>query len=192
MEDDQALRAELIDTIQDNFYKPVDESKLEDASLKGIVESLDDPYSHYLTPKEAKAFQESVSGEFEGVGMSVEKDQRGLRVLNVFDGSPAAGAGIRKRDLILAVDGRSIAGLSSDGRHRRASRARPGTKVELEVFTPGGEDTRTVKVERERIHVPVATGRDGRARRPQGRRRQAARASARARTLCCAARSTRC
>ena len=81
MEDDRALRSEVVDTIEDNFYKPVDQSKLDDASLKGIVESLDDPYSHYLTPKEAKSFQESVSGEFEGVGMSVEKDTRGLRVL---------------------------------------------------------------------------------------------------------------
>ena len=53
VEEDRALRAELIDTIEDNFYKPVDESKLEDDSLKGIVESLNDPYSHYITPKEA-------------------------------------------------------------------------------------------------------------------------------------------
>ena len=81
MEEDRALRAEIVETIEDNFYKPVDESKLDDASLKGIVDSLEDPYSHYLTPKEARAFQESVSGEFEGVGMSVEKDNRGLRVL---------------------------------------------------------------------------------------------------------------
>jgi carboxyl-terminal processing protease len=158
VEDDRALRSELVDTIQDNFYKPVDQSKLEDASLKGIVQSLDDPYSHYLTPKEATAFQESVSGEFEGVGMSVEKDSRGLRVLNVFDGSPADGAGIRKQDLILSVNGHSIAGLSSDLATGRI-KGPAGTKVKLEVFTPGSEDTRTVRVERERIHVPVATGR---------------------------------
>jgi carboxyl-terminal processing protease len=158
VQDDQALRSEVVDTIRDNFYKPVDESKLDDAALKGIVESLDDPYSHYLTPKEATAFQESVSGQFEGVGMSVEKDERGLRVLNVFDGSPAAGAGIRKQDLILSVDGRSIAGLSSEVATGRI-KGKAGTKVQLEVFTPGSEDTRTLKVERERIHVPVATGR---------------------------------
>jgi carboxyl-terminal processing protease len=158
VEEDRALRSEIVETIQDNFYKPVDESKLDDASLKGIVDSLEDPYSHYLTPKESKAFQESVSGEFEGVGMSVEKDNRGLRVLNVFDGSPAAGAGIRKQDLILSVNGRSIAGLSSDLATGRI-KGPAGTKVELEVFTPGRSDSRTVSVERERIHVPVATGR---------------------------------
>ena len=45
----------MIDTIEDNFYRHVDESKLEDASLKGVVDSLDDRFSHYLTPKEAGA-----------------------------------------------------------------------------------------------------------------------------------------
>jgi carboxyl-terminal processing protease len=158
VEEDRALRAEIVETIEDNFYKPVDESRLDDASLRGIVDSLEDPYSHYLSPREAKAFQESVSGEFEGVGMSVEKDDRGLRVLNVFDGSPAKAAGIRKQDVILSVDGRSIAGLSSDLATGRI-KGPAGTEVELEVLTPGGDDARTVRVERERIEVPVATGR---------------------------------
>jgi carboxyl-terminal processing protease len=158
VDEDRAVRSEIEETIRDNFYKPVDESKLDDASLRGIVESLEDPYSRYITPKEASEFQERVSGEFEGVGMSVEKDDRGLRVLNVFDGSPAADAGIHKQDLILSVDGRSIAGLSSDLATSRI-KGPAGTKVALEVFTPGGEDSRTVRVERERIHVPVATAR---------------------------------
>jgi carboxyl-terminal processing protease len=158
VEDDRALRSEIVETIEDNFYKPVAESKLDDGSLNGIVDSLDDPYSHYFTPKQAQAFQESVSGQFEGVGMSVEKDSRGLRVLNVFNGSPASEAGIRKQDLILAVNGRSIARLSSDLATSRI-KGPAGTKVELEVFTPGSDDSRTIRVERERIHVPVATGR---------------------------------
>jgi carboxyl-terminal processing protease len=157
VEEDRAVRSEIVSTIENNFYKPVDKSKLDDAALKGIVESLDDPYSHYLTPKEAKALRDSISGEFEGVGMSVEKDARGLRVLNVFDGSPAKRAGIRKQDLILSVDGRSIAGLSSDLATGRI-KGPAGTSVELEVFTPGASDTRSVRVKRERITVPVATG----------------------------------
>ena len=157
VDEDRAVRSEIVKTIEDNFYKPVDKSKLDDAALKGIVESLEDPYSHYLTPKEAKALRESISGEFEGVGMSVEKDARGLRVLNVFDGSPAKQAGIREQDLILSVNGRSIAGLSSDLATGRI-KGPAGTSVELEVFTPGASDTRSVHVKRERITVPVATG----------------------------------
>ena len=157
VDEDRAVRSEIVNTIEDNFYKPVDKSKLDDAALKGIVESLEDPYSHYLTPTEAKALRESISGEFEGVGMSVEKDARGLRVLNVFDGSPAKQAGIREQDVILSVDGRSIAGLSSDLATGRI-KGPAGTSVALEVFTPGASDTRTVRLKRERITVPVATG----------------------------------
>jgi carboxyl-terminal processing protease len=158
VQEDRALRAEIVDSIEDNFYKPVNEKKLDDASLKGIVESLDDPYSHYLTPKEAKQLDEDVSGEFEGVGMNVEQDRRGLKVLRVFDGSPAEGAGIRRGDLVLGVNGHSIAGVNSEIATNRI-KGPAGTTVRLQVFTPGEHDDRTVRVKRERIQVPVADGR---------------------------------
>src|SRR5919199_6080864 len=113
VQDDRAVRAEIIDAIESNFYKKVDEKKLDEASLKGIVQALDDPYSTYLTAKEARQFDEDVSGHFEGVGMNVEQDKRGLKVLRVFDGSPAQTAHINAGDLIVAVNGRSIAGVNS-------------------------------------------------------------------------------
>jgi carboxyl-terminal processing protease len=156
--DDRALRAEILDTIEDNYYRKVDESKLEDASLKGIVRALDDPFSHYLTPGEAKAFQASVEGRFEGVGMSVEEDRRGLKVLNVFDGSPARRAGIRKGDLITEVNGRSIAGMSSELATGKI-KGKAGTRVELPVVSPPSRDERKIAVKRQRIEVPVAEGR---------------------------------
>jgi carboxyl-terminal processing protease len=158
VEEDRALRAEIIEKIEDNFYRPVDEEQLDDASLKGIVNSLEDPYSHYLTPDEAASVRESISGEFEGVGMTVEEDRRGLRVLTVFEGSPAEEAGIAKGDLILAVDGRSIAGVNSEVATGRI-KGPAGSEVELEVFSPGSEDARTMTVEREKIDVPVADSR---------------------------------
>ena len=158
VQEDRALRAELVDSIEDNFYKRVNEKKLDDASLKGIVESLDDPYSHYLTPKEARQFDEDVSGHFEGIGMNVEQDKRGLKVLRVFDGSPAQGAGIRRGDFVIAVNGHSIAGVNSEIATNRI-KGPAGTSVELRVFTPGEQRDRRVQVKRERIEVPVARGR---------------------------------
>ena len=140
VEEDRAMRAEIIDSIEDNFYKPVDEKKLDDASLKGIVESLDDPYSHYLTPKEAKQLNDSVSGHFEGVGMNVEQNKRGLKVLRVFDGAPAERAGIRRGDFILGVNGRSIAGVNSQVATSRI-KGPAGTSVTLRVFTPARSAT---------------------------------------------------
>jgi carboxyl-terminal processing protease len=158
VQEDRALRAEIIDSIETNFYKRVDEDTLDNASLKGIVDSLGDPYSTYLTPKEARQFTEDVSGRFDGVGMNVEQDRRGLKVLRVFEGSPAEGAGIRRGDFILGVNGRSIAGVNSEVATSRI-KGPAGTIVELSVFTPGDERDRTVRVKREHIEVPVARGR---------------------------------
>ena len=97
-----------------------------------MVDSLDDRFSHYLTPKEASQFRDSVKGEFEGVGMSVEEDKRGLRVLRVFDPSPARRAGIQRDDLIVAVNGRSIAGVNSEVATARI-KGPEGTRVSLDV-----------------------------------------------------------
>ncbi|HEY7455370.1 MAG TPA: S41 family peptidase [Thermoleophilaceae bacterium] len=158
VQEDRALRAEIVDSIEDNFYKPVNERRLDDASLKGIVESLNDPYSHYLTPKEAHQFSETVSGRFDGVGMNVEQDRRGLKVLRVFEDSPAAGAKIRRGDFILGVNGRSIAGVNSEVATNRI-KGPAGTSVVLRVYTPGEDTDRSVRVKRERIEVPVVEGR---------------------------------
>src|SRR3954470_14531031 len=115
VDDTVATRAQLINDVKDNFYKPVKESSLEQASFKGIVSSLHDRYSEYFTPKEATAFTQNLNGQFEGVGMTIDsKDtKKGLRVQMVFDGAPAKEAGIGAGDLIVAVNGKSILGVSA-------------------------------------------------------------------------------
>jgi carboxyl-terminal processing protease len=156
--DDRGLRAELQDAIQDDFYKPVDDAQIEQGSLKGMVEGLDDRFSNYLTPKETAQFQQSVEGRFEGVGMNVDQDKRGLRVLNVFEGSPAARGGVKKGDFITEVDGRSIAGQAADVATAKI-KGPAGTTVSLELVDPENFEPRTVKLKRARIEIPITTGR---------------------------------
>ena len=124
VDDDRALRAELVDSIQDSFYKPVKRSEIDQGSLKGIVNGLGDQFSQYLTPDETREFRQTVAGELEGVGLSVEEDRRGLQVLTGFDDSPADRAGIRPGELVIEVNGKSIAGVPSQVA-TGASRARP-------------------------------------------------------------------
>jgi carboxyl-terminal processing protease len=159
VDDDRALRAELVDSVKDGFYKPVKESDLDESSLKGIVDGLGDRFSHYLTPKERKQFEESVQGSFEGVGMGVDEDRRGLRVLNVFDKSPAKRAGIHKGDFISKVNGKSIAGVASDVATARI-KGPAGTSVTLEVIDPDSLKPRTIRLRRARIEVPVVEGKN--------------------------------
>ncbi|MDQ3435023.1 MAG: S41 family peptidase [Actinomycetota bacterium] len=158
VDDDRALRAEIVDSIKDNFYRETDEADIRESSLKGIVEGLGDQFSNYLTPEEAEQFEQAVQGEFEGVGMNVEEDRRGLLVIRVFEGSPAAEGDIKQGDFVTAVDGESIAGLSSDVATARI-KGEAGTKVKLEVVDPDEGTPRTVELTRAKIEVPVAEGR---------------------------------
>jgi len=158
VEDERAVRAEIIDAIEDGFYKEVDEDALDQASYKGIVRELDDRFSHYLTPEEADLFSQSVSGRFEGVGMTVQEHPRGLLVASVFEGSPAEKAGIRKDDVITHVNGQSIAGESTDVSTAKI-KGKPGTSVRLTVLEGGDKDKRkTVEVERASIEIPIVKG----------------------------------
>ena len=155
VEDERAVRTEIIEKIEDGFYKDVDEDALNQASYKGIVRELNDRFSHYLTPEEADIFNQAVSGRFEGVGMTVQEHPRGLLVATVFEGSPAEKAGIRKDDVITHVDGASIAGESTDVSTAKI-KGKPGTSVRLTVL-PGGvkKKRRTVEVERASIEIPL-------------------------------------
>ena len=154
VEDDRALRAEVIDKVENDFIREVDVQRLQDASIKGIISALDDRFSHYFSPSEARRFHQSVEGRFEGVGMRIEEVPRGLQVVSVFDGSPAKRAGIRQGAIVTAVDGRSIAGESAEIATARI-KGPPGTSVRLTLIEPSGGGRRTVTVERERIEVPT-------------------------------------
>jgi carboxyl-terminal processing protease len=154
VEEDRALRAEVLETIEENFFKEVEGEDLEDASVRGIVRSLNDRFSHYFSPEETAQFQQSISGEFDGVGMSVEESPRGLLVLNVFDGSPAEESGITDGDIVTEVNGRSIAGKSADIATAMI-KGKPGTSVELTVSDPKTDRQRTIQLERQRIEVPA-------------------------------------
>jgi carboxyl-terminal processing protease len=156
VDDALATRAQLIGDVKGNFYKPVKESSLEQASFKGIVASLHDRYSEYFTPDEAKAFTQSLNGQFEGVGMTIDagNTKKGLLVKSVFDGSPAKGAGIAPGDLIVAVNGKSTVGVPADVSTGRI-RGRAGTSVRLTVRKQGGGKPRTMTVARKRLDVPL-------------------------------------
>jgi carboxyl-terminal processing protease len=158
VEDDRALRAELIDTIEDNYYKKVDPDRLEEASLQGMVRALGDRFSHYYPPKETKLFNQSLSGRFDGVGMTVQPNKRGLLVSGVFPGSPAQRAGMHRDDVVTAVNRKSIAGMPSEIATAKIKGPR-GTFVKLSVLSPTTHKTRVLTLRRERIEVPVSRGR---------------------------------
>jgi len=157
-DDEDQTRAEIIEQIDESFYKKTDKNKLEEASLDGIVRSLNDRFSHYFTPAETKEFERAVNDPtFEGIGVSVAEDDKGLRVVQVYDGSPAKKAGILKDDLIVGVAGKSIAGQPSDVSTSKI-RGKAGTDVRLTVVTPSTKKKRELTIQREQVDIPAADG----------------------------------
>ena len=152
-DDDAQLYEEAADIIQDDYYRKVDRDQLVNKALGSAVESLNDRFSAYFDPKTFKEFQEATDGAFEGVGLTVAPVERGLRVLTVFDGSPAQRAGIRPRDVIVGVDGKSLQGKTAE-QATALIKGPAGSTVRLAVVT-GDAPTRTLELRRARVDVPV-------------------------------------
>jgi carboxyl-terminal processing protease len=125
---------EAIARISSDYYRPIGKSQLANASIAGAVASLDDRFSHYLSPKEYGEFNSPPS--FTGIGVVVAPQHRGLLIARVFDSSPALRAGLRAGDLIVAVNGRTLVGVSADAA-TTLIKGPPGTDVTLRVQRPG-------------------------------------------------------
>jgi carboxyl-terminal processing protease len=142
---------EAIDRVSHDYYRPVSRSTLASSSISGMLASLHDPYSSYLSPKALHEFDRPES--FTGIGIAVDPKRRGLEVVRVFDSSPAQRAGLKVGELIVAVDGRSLRGLSA-GTSTGLIKGRPGTDVRLTLQGPHGSK-HTVTVTRATISAPV-------------------------------------
>jgi carboxyl-terminal processing protease len=146
--------SEAVDRISSDYYRPVTKSRLTNGSISGAVASLGDRFSHYLSPKEFREFNSPPS--FTGIGVSVGADRRGLRVAKVFDGSPAARAGVAAGDLIVSVNGRKLAGVQAE-KAIALIKGRPGTDVKLGVEQKRAGHTvlNTLTLTRATISEPV-------------------------------------
>ncbi|MHB0914951.1 MAG: S41 family peptidase [Thermoleophilia bacterium] len=108
------LQREVENILEDSFYLPVDRATLENGALEGMIASLDDPYTDYFTPEEFRLFQLHSDGAFVGIGVVLETKETLLTVVSTLEGSPAAAAGVEAGDVIIAVDGQSIEGMSGE------------------------------------------------------------------------------
>lgn len=100
----------VLDLIQRNYVENVDGEELTTKAIEGMLRSLD-PYSAYLSPERYRELEIGTSGEFGGVGMQVTTDKGYLMVIAPIEGGPAEKAGIKPRDLIIEIDGKSTKGM---------------------------------------------------------------------------------
>ncbi|MFT7184419.1 MAG: C-terminal peptidase prc [Oceanicoccus sp.] len=154
------IMADIWNTILSDHYleddEYIDQDALFQAAVKGMVESLNDPYSKYFTPEEANSFTQSISGEFEGIGAILDQTEEGhVRVSGLIKGGPAAAAGLKTNDLIESIDGVDITELSMQNVISRI-KGPEGTNVELGVIR--GNENITIEIKRAHIEITLQSG----------------------------------
>ena len=106
---------EVTSILEKEYYKDINEDKLLEGAISGLVDSVGDKHTSYFTKKEAKEFKESLSDSYYGIGAVIYKSQEGeITVRRVFDDSPAQKAGISIGDVFLEIDGTSTEGMEVD------------------------------------------------------------------------------
>jgi carboxyl-terminal processing protease len=150
------LVQQVLDDVSKNYYRRVDRNQLINKGLAGAIASLNDPYSHYFKPSDYHSFQNESNPHLSGIGVSVLPDPRGLRIVEVFPGSPAARAGLNRGELIVDVGSTPLANRSS-AFATRLIHGRAGTRVTLTIVA--GRHRRAVSITRANVIVPVASSR---------------------------------
>ena len=123
--------------IQQEFVSgPVDQTQLLYGAIRGMLESLDDPYSVFFDPATHKLQQATLEGSYEGIGTAIDLKEGLITIITVFEGSPAAAAGLQSGDVLLSVDGREITGLSM-AEVATLIRGPADTSIRLTISRPG-------------------------------------------------------
>ena len=157
--------SEAMDLITFNYLEDVEYRELYENAMHGMAENLD-PYSSYISPGEYQRFKEELDQEFGGIGILVEfnRETNRLVVMSPLFDTPAARAGVRAGDVIMAIDGRDTSGISFRDAVELI-RGKPGEPIRLTILHLGEQSPVEVSMERAIIPIESVLG-DG--RRPDG------------------------
>ncbi|MFD2211774.1 S41 family peptidase [Virgibacillus halophilus] len=144
--------AQAYSLIKKHYVKKVDDDKLMEGAIKGMLSTLDDPYSTYMDKDTMEQFNEQIESSFEGIGAEVSMKNGKVTIVSPIKDSPAEKAGLRPNDQVLKVDGKSLDGLDLNEAVAKI-RGKKGTTVKLDIKRPGSSDTMKFNVKRDTIPV---------------------------------------
>jgi len=144
------LLNQTFDILQNNFYKKISS----DGLIKGMVNSLNDPYTAFFDPAETKDLQAEIEGIYAGIGVVIKMNEKEqiLEIVSVFKNTPAEQAGLKSGDLIEKADSTALKGLSLEEASLKV-KGEIGTSVVLTIKRENEELTFTIK--RENIKIPI-------------------------------------
>lgn len=144
--------SKMLSILETSYFEDVDSEKLIEGALDGMANATGDPYTEYLNEEETASFQEDVSGSFQGIGAEVMKDGEYVRIVSPIANSPAEAAGLQPNDLIVEVDGESVADLTIN---EAVALIRGPEGSEVELLIQRGDDQFSLSVTR--ATIPLET-----------------------------------
>ncbi len=148
-----SLFGDVFERVKADYVDPVSSKTLVYNALNGMLSGLD-PHSDYMDPNQYNDMQVQTRGAFGGLGLEVTEDQGFIKVVTPIDGTPASKAGIKPGDLIVALDGKTVEGLSLNDAVNRM-RGAPGSQITLTIKRENVNNPIVVTLTREVIHVQI-------------------------------------
>ena len=133
---------DVYNTIVSNYYKEVDKKELVEASINGMLDYLDDPYTSYMNEKETESFNQIMGGEYKGVGISIAKYKEDISITGVFKNSPASQVGVKIGDIIIEVNEKSMKNKEPDDVVKIVKKQK---KIKLKIKRDDEEKTFTME-----------------------------------------------
>ena len=145
------LFGDVFEKIRSDYVEKPDEQKLVEAAINGMLGSLD-PHSSYMDAKSFRDMQVQTRGEFGGLGIEVTQEDGLIKVITPIDDTPASRAGILSGDIISAIDGENVQGLSLNQAVDKM-RGAPDTSVTLKILRGSNKDPQDIKLTRAVIQI---------------------------------------
>ena len=139
----------------DEYYEELDESKLVDAAISGMLSYTGDDYSIHLNENATEVLNEKLDGTYEGIGVRISaNDNNEIYIVEVFEDSPAKNAGINIGDIIISINGENIQDKSVD---YASSIIKNSKESKFNIEVKRNEEIKTFDVERKKLIVPALT-----------------------------------
>lgn len=143
---------EVYDTVDKNFYKDLTDAEMLEAMTRGLVDELGNPYTMYLTAEEIQQINESMSGNYVGIGAIVSlTSSNQVQLTEIITDSPAEAAGLQAGDVFLTVNGQDVSHVEDINEVVVLVRGETGTSISLSVYRPSTGATIEVTAIRKRI-----------------------------------------
>lgn len=146
---------DVYETLNDNYYDTIDKEQLVEDAISGMVSSVGDVYTSYADTEATEEFNELVNGVYEGIGCTIQMQEAGLRVIEVFEDSPSDKAGMKIDDLILKVDDIEVTLETNVEDLSNYIKTQADDNITM-IISREGED-KTLNLKRDKVETPVVS-----------------------------------